>query len=125
MEMELISAYSRTEALNDGVLSDLFINACAQEVGIKWHCACTSSLHAELFKAGNDSDAYFYDLVFLFRTMILNPMKNQNKSLTLGATFFITMKVKNRNKKVKIIFNEELMNDQIQPCWTFLNVGED
>ena len=124
--MEAISIYTRQEALDDGVLSDIWVNQCAKELGIKWHCACTASLHVELAKSNNQPHESFFNMLLLFRQFILVPAKKENKLLSPGMTWEFKMSIGNKEKIIKVICSEEILNDEEEmvPCWTFMNTSE-
>jgi hypothetical protein len=71
-EFEIISKYTRAQALEDGTLID--VTARAKEAGIKIPTAVTSAVwngYVELSeaakKAGNDIEGRLWDIVWMFR----------------------------------------------------------
>ena len=83
-EMELIDSYTRTEAMEDGVLID--VTDTAKEAGIKYPTAVTRSVWEEYVKVPNgllscqDEDGRLWDILWMLRWGI-NQRKKDSESL--------------------------------------------
>ena len=77
-DAEIISRYTRAQAIEDGVLVDMTLEpfgSLAREAGIKWAIAMTSTAFHEFVAvyegaqghAGQDLKGRWWDVVFMFR----------------------------------------------------------
>jgi hypothetical protein len=79
---EVIFSYSRTDALNDGVLVD--VTETAKEVGIKYHTALTTAVHAtyvqvpEELHGIQDAEGRLWDILWMLRVAIARSTANSD-----------------------------------------------
>lgn len=78
---EVISAYSREDAIQDGLLID--VTDAAKKAGIKYPVAATRNLW-ERYINHEDKDARLWDLLWLFK---LKAMHESSDELSFNVTF--------------------------------------
>jgi len=127
----IIFKYTRQEAIDDGVLTDVPLNKLAQEYGIKWHCAMTAGLLGQFLKLEKNYPASLegicWDMLTIFKMQVIRAnILAGNDNLQNGqATKFRVLLPNRRYQTVKVIFSIEEMNGQTEPCWTFMCPEED
>lgn len=125
--MELICKYTRCEAIDDGVLMDVPVNILAHEMGIKWHCALTASLHVTLNRVAEDGrnasdmNGIVSDMLFSF----LLSLKMRSGKLVSGDRWPVKFLLSKTPLTVNVVFSVEEMHGEVQPCWTFMLPTED
>lgn len=122
MEGFTVFTYTRREAIDDGVLIDIPINKLAKEVGLKWHCAMTAGLASELSVGGAPDKGRIWDMLNIFRFMVLKKAGTVEHGQRLSFTF---LKTPNRTQEVDVVFSVEDLTGNPEPCWTFMLPGED
>jgi hypothetical protein len=88
MEGYLIFAYTRKEALEDGVLVD--VSVLAKEAGYRWPVALTSRLYQEyivpspsMADSGQSETGRLWDLLTMLRLAILRSKENSQLSFSV------------------------------------------
>lgn len=125
-EWEVISAYSRAEAIRDGVLVEL--NEMAKEAGWKFPVALTSAVWAAYVEVPanvecQDEKGRAWDIVF----MAMSAVKAANRRGKGGSTLMFELHVRNDNKKPKPVMLKLLVGpgDNLEPVVTILLPNED
>ena len=82
--MELIYAYTRSQALDDGVLVD--VTKTANEAGFKYHTAITRAVWNEFVAVPEgvscqDEDGRLWDILWMLRFRLLNSPGHQTETL--------------------------------------------
>jgi hypothetical protein len=130
-EAEIISTYSRRQAIEDGVLVDLRqgeLNDLINKAGFRWPMACTSTVFFECIdvtpaarRAGNDIKGRLWD--------ILQTMKNAMRRTGNQPTtelFFDVLVIRDRMQqtltKLKVVGGPD---DYGRPCLTIMFPEED
>jgi hypothetical protein len=128
-EMILIDAYSRQQAVEDGVLVDMDTadfgngetgNTLRKQAGIKLPIAFTSTLFArinpnkEQIKNGQSLLGRYWDVLNVFRFM--------SKAHKETDQFIFTVSVSRRNVQVKVVVSG---GDDGEPVLTFMFPDED
>lgn len=130
-EWELISEYSRRQAIEDGVLVDMTqdpFGAMAKEAGVKWPIAMTATAfhqYVELTEAakqaGNDIKGRWWDVVWMYRCAVA---KSRGQSHELMFQFYCVTDNPSRPELVtlKAVAGPD---DNRRPCLTFMLPDED
>ena len=121
---ELISVYTRAQALEDGVLVD--VSARAKEAGIKLPTAVTRAVwnqYVELTpaaeKAGNDIEGRLWDIVWMFRCAAL---RSPDTSLLHFELYVVTDRIQPSRVTLKVTCGP---GDDGAPVITLLLPDED
>ena len=124
-DWEVISTYSRAQAIEDGILAD--VNALAPDLianaGIKLHVAMTSTVWDEFVVVpedvvGQDWKGRLWDILWLMRTAA--------KRAT-GDTIYFTVNVQNDNAAPRPVRLKAVCgpDDDGEPCLTLMAPEED
>ena len=121
-EADIISSYTRADAIQDGILVVDPIEALRREAGIKYHCAMT----AELFEAinpnasekmlGQDLEGRVWDMLVMFRMAV---RKAQNAT-TIPFSFIVRRKKGPRGADLVIATAQCGPGDAAEPVITFM-----
>ena len=89
---EIIYAYTRAQAVEDGVLVD--VSEMAREVGIKWPVALTATVYGKYVEVpegvtGQDETGRLWDILWMFRCAA---------SRCHGDTLYFQLYVRNHNQ---------------------------
>jgi hypothetical protein len=127
-DAEIISRYTRAQAIEDGVLVDMTLEpfgSLAREAGIKWAIAMTSTAFHEFVAvyegaqghAGQDLKGRWWDVVFMFRRTRreISPLEARWKLVVRGPDG------RSRLKELKCVSGPA---DDMSPCLTFMLPGE-
>jgi len=122
MTGNIIFAYTRAQAIADGVLVD--VTETAKEAGFKVSVAMTDTVHAEYVQvpAGvddQDEQGRLWDILW----MCFLEARRQKES----STIFFSVLVKNSNKGPKKVDLKCVCgpDDEGAPCLTIMRPGED
>jgi len=125
-EWEVISAYSREQAFEDGVLVD--VTETAREAGWKFPVALTQAVWNEYVKVplkvkGQDEMGRLWDIVYM-SVMSVRAAKKKGKS---GSTLLFMLYVRNDNRKPKPVTLKLIVGpgDNLEPVVTILLTDED
>lgn len=125
---EVIHSYTRSEAIEDGVLVDMTaepFGALAQEAGIKWPVAMTSAAFAQLVKVEDvpghmcqDEKGRYWDVLWMFRQTrrTVSPVEAR------WTVFVRDTDGELKEREVKCISGPD---DAGEPCLTFMLPDED
>jgi uncharacterized protein DUF6573 len=130
-DTDIISSYSRGQAIEDGVLVDLRqgeLNDLLNEAGFRWPMASTSSVFFECIdvtpaarRAGNDIKGRLWDILQTMK----NAMRRTGNTLTTEL-FFDVLVVRDRIQptltKLKVVAGPD---DYGRPCLTIMFPEED
>lgn len=122
-EKDLIFAYSRAEAIEDGVLVD--VTTTAQEAGIKYPVALTRAVWCRCVEVPEgvecqDEAGRLWDLLCMLRNAIRNAKP--------GTTIVLyQLHVRNDNRRPKLVTLKAVCgpNDDGSPCITVMEPNED
>ena len=121
---ELIFSYSRSQAIDDGVLVEV-PEALLKEAGIKLHTAITCVLwhdvivpDAESLATGQSVEGRLWDVLMVFRVLA----KRSSDSLLLFPVRFLYHGREHRDVVVKAVCGP---GDDPTPCITFMHEWED
>lgn len=119
-DFEVISTYSRAQAIEDGVLFD--VSKRAREVGIKYPVAITSGVQSILEDVGDsgcqDYEGRLWDLLMVFRT---EASKIKGDTIYFSV-HFLTPKEKLQEEK---FWAKCCPGDNMDPVITIMLIGED
>ncbi len=125
-EWEVISAYSREQAFEDGVLVD--VTETAREAGWKFPVALTQAVWNEYVKVpakvkGQDEMGRLWDIVYM-SVMSVRAAKKKGKS---GSMLLFMLYVRNDNRKPKPVTLKLIVGpgDNLEPVVTILLPDED
>lgn len=125
-EWEVISAYSREQAFEDGVLVD--VTETAREAGWKFPVALTQAVWNEYVKVpakvkGQDEMGRLWDIVYM-SVMSVRAAKKKGKS---GSMLLFMLYVRNDNRKPKPVTLKLIVGpgDNLEPVVTILLTDED
>jgi hypothetical protein len=121
---ELIFAYTRAEALADGVLIDA--TRSAKEAGLRCPVALTASVWAEYVRVpegleGQDESGRLWDVVWMLRHGVIQQRKDATE-----LTF--QLYVKNANNRMPELVSLRAVcgpDDNGEPCVTVMRLDED
>jgi hypothetical protein len=130
-DAEIISTYSRRQAIEDGVLVDLRqgeLNDLINDAGFRWPIACTSTVFFACIdltpvarQAGNDIGGRLWDILQVMRHAV-----RKNGSEPTTELFFDVLVVRDRTKptltKLKVVAGPD---DDGRPCLTVMFPDED
>ena len=131
MDMPIIYAYTRAQAIEDGVLVDVTETTAAWRAGIKMPIALTATVygacveivpeHEDAGEAVNDA---LHTLLFEFANTI---RKEKRKGNRLGNTLFFTVPVARRGEEPKIVQLKSVVGpgDDRKPVLTIMYPHED
>jgi uncharacterized protein DUF6573 len=121
---EFIYSYSRSEAINDGVLVEV-PEALLKEAGIKFHTAITAELwhsviepDAESLAAGQSIEGRLWDVLTVFRAFA----KRTDGSLLIFPVRFLFRGSQHRDVRIKSVCGP---GDDPTPCITMMLPHED
>ena len=128
-DAEIISRYTRTQAIEDGILVDMTAEPfgdLAREAGLKWPIAMTATAFNEFVAvdknakghAGQDVKGRWWDVVFMFR-------RTRREVSPLEARWKLVVQDpdgRTRRKELKCVSGPA---DDMSPCLTFMLPGED
>ena|ERR1700761_5165868 len=127
-QTEIISSYSRAEAIEDGVLVDMRqepFGSLAREAGITWPIAITAAAFAECVEVSNtrghscqDIKGRWWDVVWMFR-------RTRREISPLEARWTLMVRDPDgrlRQKELKCLSGPA---DDGSPCLTFMLPNED
>ena len=124
MNFEVVSSYTREEALADGVLVD--VSEIAKEAGIKYPVALTEALWRgyivptrELEDVGQSIDGRLWDLLFLFA---FYARKEEDKEFLYNCLFLMKPSGSPETKTIKAHIGP---GDQGEPVITLMLPEED
>jgi len=119
---EVIFAYTRAEAIADGVLID--VSEMAKEAGFKYPVALTSTVYAKYVEvpqgiSGQDETGRLWDILNMLR---FGAAKSRGE-----AEILFQLYVRNDNRKPKLITLKSVCgpNDDATPCITVMMPDED
>lgn len=119
---EVIFAYTRAEAIADGVLID--VTGTAKEAGFKFPVALTSTVYEAFVKVpegvtGQDETGRLWDILNMLR---FGAAKSKGESEILFQLY-----VRNDNRRAKLITLKSVCgpNDDASPCITVMMPDED
>lgn len=119
--MEIISQYTREQALEDGVLYDL--SKWGKEMGIKYPIACTSTLYGYINPPSNlegvegqSLDWRAYDTVFML-AMAIQGQGNKGKDTLFFSVAYLNNNEEYDEVKIKAICGP---GDQGEPVITLM-----
>ena len=126
--VDVISAYSRADAINDGILVDMDqepFGALAREAGIKWPIAMTATAFEQFVNvaataghACQDLNGRWWDVVWMFR-------QTRREITPLEARWKVFVRDPDgrlREKELKCVSGPA---DDGSPCLTFMLPNED
>lgn len=124
MFQEIISKYTRMDAIQDGVLIDAPLNALAKEYGIKFHCAMTAGLFSKVNPTeresamGQDLTGRLWDVLSVFRFTARG---------TQGDRFHFPVRIQRTPRKSENLWIKAICGpgDQGEPVITFMLPEED
>jgi hypothetical protein len=128
-DAEIISRYTRAQAIEDGVLVDMTLEpfgSLAREAGIKWAIAMTSTALHEFVAvdegaqghAGQDLKGRWWDVVFMFR-------RTRREISPLEARWKLVVRDPDGRSRLKELKCVSGPADDMSPCLTFMLPGED
>jgi len=130
-DADIISQYTRAEAIEDGILVDMTVEpfgSLAREAGLKWPIAMTATAFNAFVAvddeggakghAGQDERGRWWDCVFMFRRTRreISPLEARWKLIVRDPDG------RNRLKELKCVSGPA---DDMSPCLTFMLPGED
>lgn len=120
---EVISSYSRADAIEDGVLID--VSAVAKEAGISFPCCVTVGVWAEYVKVPakvecQDESGRLWDILYMLKHAI-------KTSRSGGSRIDFSLLVRNTNRAPKPVKLYALCGpgDNLEPVITIMLPGED
>ena len=122
-----ISVYTRSQAIEDGVLVDEPIKTIAKSYGINFNCAMTSDLFEKIQPSKyEDISGIICDLLTIFRMSVLGVNLLTGRStktgeLNQGERFRFKFMKARKYIEVHVVFSVE----DVGPCWTFMLPHED
>jgi len=128
-QFEVISSYSRAQAIEDGVLVD--VSEVAREGGFKWPCVITTGVHALIEKAVgspkhcNDYQGVLWDILTMARHACLyedKAIENPGRTRQLPFKVIINGCGRRRYQDMKIACGP---GDTVEPVLTIMLPGED
>lgn len=119
-DAEVISVYTRADAIADGVLVE--VGEIAKEAGWKWPVVITNGVYA-LIKKVSDRKTNYCDYTGILWD-VLNCAKYPYKTLPLaiGQVAYFKVKIGNKNYDLKVIVGP---GDTPEPVLTILLIDED
>jgi hypothetical protein len=125
---EIISAYTRKQAISDGVLVDMTVEPfgrLAKDAGLKWPIAMTATAFGE-FVAVTDAPGHrcqdlsgrWWDVVFMFR-------RTRREISPLEARWTLNVRDPDGRTRLKELKCVSGPDDEGDPCLTFMLPGED
>lgn len=128
---EVISSYSRQQAIEDGVLVDLRqdeLDALARQAGFLWPIACTARVFAECIDltpaakaAGNDLKGRLWDVLTMFKFAITK-RRGQPLSVLTFDVLVVRDRVRPTLTTLKAVAGPD---DHGNPCMTIMFPDED
>jgi hypothetical protein len=125
---EIISAYTRENAIDDGVLLDMSqepYGKLAKEAGLKWPIAMTATAFGEFAAVsdgpghvGQDLAGRWWDVLFMFR-------RTRRAVSELEARWSLKVKDPDGRTRLKELKCVSGPDDNGDPCLTFMLPGED
>ena len=119
---EVIFAYTRAEAIADGVLVD--VTELAKEAGFKFPVALTSTVYEAFVRvpegvSGQDETGRLWDILNMLR---FGAARSKGESEILFKLY-----VRNDNRKAKLVTLKSVCgpNDDASPCITVMMPDED
>lgn len=123
-EIEVIFAYTRAQAIKDGVLVD--VSKMAKEAGFRYPVALTQAVYVQYVEVpdgvdGQDKEGRLWDILNMFRFEL---QKTRNKG---KAEIFFRLYVQNDNRKLQLVTLKAVCgpNDDTSPCLTVMMRDED
>jgi hypothetical protein len=122
---DVISAYTREQAIADGILVDVSAVApdLVENAGIKFHVAMTNTVWGEFIEVpegvqGQDWKGRLWDVLWLFRRAAKEAS---------GDTLFFTVRVRNDNGRPRPVRLKAVCgpDDDGKPCITIMGQDED
>jgi hypothetical protein len=127
-DAEIISVYTRKQALSDGVLVDMTVEPfgnLAKEAGLKWPIAMTATAFGEFVAVtdtpghrGQDLSGRWWDVVFMFR-------RTRREISPLEARWTLNVRDPDGRTRLKELKCVSGPDDEGEPCLTFMLPGED
>jgi len=122
-ETEIIYAYTRKDAIEDGVLID--VSDLAREAGFKWPVAVTAAVWAEYVcvpegLAWQDEDGRLWDILHLLLLSI-----RRTKTVTTRLTFQVHVQTARDKAELVTLTAHSGPDDEGKPCLTVMLPGED
>lgn len=121
-EMKVIYAYTRAQAIEDGVLAD--VTETAKEAGFKYPVALTHAVYAEYVEVpegveGQDEAGRLWDVLFMCAAAA---RKSKGES-----TIFFKLYVRNDNRRPRLVTLKSVCSpsDDASPCVTIMLPNED
>jgi hypothetical protein len=125
---EIISAYTRRQAISDGVLVDMTVEpfgSLAKDARLKWPIAMTATAFGEFVAVidapghrGQDLSGRWWDVVFMFR-------RTRREISPLEARWTLNVRDPDGRIRLKELKCVSGPDDQGEPCLTFMLPGED
>lgn len=116
----VISTYSRAEAIADGVLIDAPLNGLAKEAGIRFHCAMTAGLfgainpNSDESRMGQDLEGRLWDMLTMFK---LAARKSQGSEIRFS---FLIQRIHWRKPILMEVIAHCGPGDNLEPVITFM-----
>jgi hypothetical protein len=123
---EIISAYTRKQAISDGVLVDMGVEPfgkLANEAGLTWPIAMTAfgafvAVTDAPGRRGQDLSGRWWDVVFMFR-------RTRREISPLEARWTLNVRDPDGRTRLKELECVSGPDDGGEPCLTFMLPGED
>jgi hypothetical protein len=122
-EKDLIFAYTRSQAIEDGVLVD--VTTTAREAGLKYPVALTRAVWCQYVEIpegveGQDEAGRLWDLLWMLAVAI-------RRSREPGDTLHYQFYVRNDNRRPKLVTLKAVCgpDDDASPCLTVMQPSED
>lgn len=123
-EADLIHSYSRAQAIDNGVLIDVPVNALSHEAGIKYDCAMTAQVYALLNPTdqekaiGQDLEGRIWDMLTMFKV--------STRAAQNASELFFSMLVNRGPRRMETLFLRATIGpgDDGEPVITFMARGE-
>lgn len=122
MNDEIIYAYTRAQAIEDGVLAD--VSEVAKEAGFRYPVALTHAVYVKYVEVpegviGQDEKGRLWDILFM--------CANQARRSNGESEFLFTLYVRNNNRSPKLVTLKAVCgaNDDASPCITVMMPDED
>jgi len=128
-DAEILSRYTRTQAIEDGILVDMTtepFGSLAREAGLKWPIAMTATAFHQCVAvdggakrhAGQDVKGRWWDVVFMFR-------RTRREISPLEARWKLIVQDPDGRRRFKELKCVSGRADDMSPCLTFMLPGED
>jgi len=123
--MDVIYAYTRAQAIDDGVLID--VSPMAREAGISYPTALTSAVWERYVRvpdgvSGQDENGRLWDVLWMFRVELLRSPKNRDSS-----QIFFELVVRNDECVSQVVTLKAMCGpgDSMEPVITMMLPEED